>query len=193
MMAMLSNEHIFILDIDALREIVKYPDTRNLLSASAILRRLLTDEGQPLLHKVARGRDFKPRFVVAIRDQSDEPPAPAKEYGLTNLKFRWTNPSLDVRQGVPTRDLGLDAFLSEPVHQIGPTQITIKELINYVANVGGGVHQGAPRKRDEAGKIIDASSNSVIINGHPYPLASMVHIAKITVDALDPLYQRVRA
>ena len=189
-MGMFSNEYIFVADIDDLQRILKYPDTRNLLGASAILRRLLTDK-QPLLHKVAKGRDFKPRFVVALRVEP-EPPPPAKEAGFTSLKFEWTNPALDVRHGMPTKELGLDDFLREPVHQVGSTRITIKQLINYVANVGGGVHQGSPRKKDNA-PTIDASAQSVIIGGNPYPLASMANIAKITRDALYPLYLRVRA
>jgi hypothetical protein len=59
-----SNEHRFVIDIDSLREILRNPNTKNLL-ASAVFRRLLTD-GHALMHKVAKGRDFKPRFVVPV-------------------------------------------------------------------------------------------------------------------------------
>jgi len=190
MAGLYTNEQRFVWDVDALREIGKYPHPRNLLDASAILRRLLTDD-RCLLHKVAKGRDFKPRFAVAVRDKM-EPPEEVKKYGITKLAFLWTNPSLDIRDGMPTRELGLDAFLAEPVHQIDQTMITVKQLINYVANVGGGVHQGAPKNRDNA-PTIDASAKVLIIQGKPYPLASIEHIAKITVTALYPLYLRVRA
>jgi len=55
---MIPPEARFVWDIDALREIQKYPHTRNLVEASAILRRLLL-ESECLLHKVSRNRDFK--------------------------------------------------------------------------------------------------------------------------------------
>jgi hypothetical protein len=188
---LVSNEERFVWDIDDLQDILKYPDARNLVGASAILRRLLTD-GECLLHKVSKGRDFKPRFTVAARDSPPEIPEFAKAHGISELKAFWTNPALDVRDGMPTKELGLDDFLREPVHRFGDGKITIKELINYVANVGGGVHQGKPRNRDNA-PLIDATKDTIIINGRGYPLESIKHIAHITRNALYPLYLRVRA
>lgn len=189
MAGLFSNEQRFVWDIDALQEILRYPTQPHLLDASVILRRLLTDSGEPLLHKVARGRDFKPRFVVS--GKSGDPELAAKLF--EGLVFAWRNPAFSHYAGsVPTRDLGLDEFLAEVVTRIGKTRITVKELINYVANVGGGVHQGSPRKKDNA-EAIHTSAGQIMINGNPYPLDGMANIAKITVAALYPLYLRIRA
>jgi hypothetical protein len=177
-----SNEEKFVIDIDSLREILKNPNTKNLLDASAILRRLLLD-GHALMHKVAKGRDFKPRFVVPALTLMPMPE------GIPEPSFWWTDPS--AVHDRPTKDLGLDAFLSEPLHLVDGANITVRQVIDYVANVGGGVHQGKPR--DEKAKLIHETSDQTIIMGHAYPLASIRGIVQVTFNALIPLYFRVRA
>jgi hypothetical protein len=175
-----SNEERFVIDIDSLREILRNPNTKNLLDASAILRRLLLD-GHALMHKVAKGRDFKPRFVVPVYT-----PMPTS---IPKPDFWWTDPSMV--QDRSTKNLGLDAFLSEPLHLVDGANITVRQVIDYVANVGGGVHQGKPR--DEKAELIHETSDQTIIMGHAYPLASIRGIAQVTFTALIPLYFRVRA
>jgi hypothetical protein len=188
---MISNEQRFIWDIDDLREIIKNPEPRNLLAASAILRRLLTDSGEPLLHKVARERDFQPRFIVT--GNAVDPALENAVFSNPNLILHARDPSAGQMDGsLPTRSLGLDDFLRERIFHIGQTPITIKELINYVANVGGGVHQGSPRKKGNA-QIIHASTDRILINDQPYPLQSMANIGQITLNALLPLYLRIRS
>lgn len=181
---MVSNEARFVWDIDALREILRNPQPRNLLEASGILRRLLTDS-ECLLHKVARGRDFTPRFTVAGRAGYSEPELIKK--AVVHLR----NPSAGRMGDLATRDLSLDDFLRLPIAKMGgPEHFTVKQLIT--ANVGGGVHQGAPRKKDKAQEI-HASLHTLKINGYPYPMEMMRWIATATTDALTPLYLRIRS
>lgn len=45
----------------------------------------------------------------------------------------------------------------------------MKELILYTANVGGGVHHGKPRDKDNA-KVIHADAAKILIEGNPYQL-----------------------
>lgn len=186
-MAMYSDEQRFVWDIDALQEIVKYPDARHLVEASAILRRLLTDSAGPLMHKVAAGRDFKPRFKVA--------PSGREELDSIlgdKLLFHWSNPDPTWGGGIQFREMSLDAFLAEPMVFAASKKISVKHLINYMANVGGGVHQGKPTKRDNAEEI-HATGSNVELEGFPYPVASIAPITKIVVEALMPLYLRLRA
>jgi len=155
-MGLFSDERIFVLDIDALQEIVKYPDTRNLLDASVRLRRILTDSGEPLLHKVGRGRDFKPRFKIAV-EREDNPYGRPEEFLGEKLLHMWSNPDPSGFPNVSTKEVGLDDFLRSRRHYTRGTEISVKEMINYVANV----------------------------SLHP--------ICTVTIAALLPLYQRIRA
>jgi hypothetical protein len=93
---------------------------------------------------------------------------------------------------VRTRELDLDGFLREPIHIIGNKTFTVKQLINYVANVGGGVHHGKPRRKDNAVEIHDAAL-TIWVDGNPFPLAALGPIATVVVKALRPLCVQLRA
>ncbi len=162
------------------------PTPRNLLDASGFLRRVLTDSAGPSLHKVARGRDFKPRFRILDHDYDG---LPVKD----GLVFRWVSPAItDGPPHLRDKEVGLDAFLSTRMSTVNGEDLTVKQLINYVANVGGGVHKGEPSKKDNA-RTIHGSADKFYLNGFPYPLASLVPIIKVVLEALMPLYHRVRA
>jgi len=192
---MYSNEQIFVWDIDALNSIISNPTPRNLLDASAILRRLLLDasNGGILVQKVSRGRDFTARFRLPGSERYLA--ALNKLHSQQDLLWHYQSPLIDGadKSAVATRMVSLQDFLREPLHLVAHTQLTIKDIIDYAANVGGGVHQGSPRQRDESGKVLHSSAGSLLIHGTPYPLQSIGDIVKITLDALMPLYQRVRA
>ena len=181
---MIPPEARFVWDIDALREIQKYPHTRNLVEASAILRRLLL-ESECLLHKVSRNRDFQARFEMF---------KPVEPMNHPKSAFEWSNPDpSSVASPKNTQSLNLDAFLREPICTAGSTKITVKEVILYVANVGGGVHLGRPRNKDNAKSIDALANNGVWFGSQPIPIMILGPICNIVVKALMPLYQKVRA
>lgn len=188
-MTLVSDEQRFVWDINDLQEITHNPQPRNLLAASGILRRLLLDD-EALLHKVARGRDFKAKFVVFGNEV--DPALESKVLSIPGPQFQLTNPAFNQTSGGPKRHLDLDKFLRERIAYMGTKPITVKELVNYTANVGGGVHQGKPRKRDNA-ETIHATAHNVLIDAKPYPMQAMLWIATITVNALLPLYWRLRS
>lgn len=73
----------------------------------------------------------------------------------------------------------------------GGKLITIKEVIQYCANVGGGIHQRNPRDKNNA-KTIHATANSILINNVPYPIGYLRNIVNICIMAILPVYERVR-
>jgi hypothetical protein len=104
--------------------------------------------------------------------------------------FFLTDPSIK-HDNLPSKTLGLKAFLAEPLHLIEGTTITVYQMLHYVANVGGGTHQGSPQ--NEKAEIIHETADQVLIMGHAYPLASIRGIAQVAHEALIPLYHMVRA
>jgi hypothetical protein len=183
---MYSDEQVFVWDIDDLIEIAKNPTPPNIIAASATLRRLLTVSGQPLIHKVVKGRDFKLRFKV-IDHHYGKPPI------SDGLVFHWSRPDPGFSaHTLKDKEIGLDEFLKLYVGCAGSSDLTVKQMINYVANVGGGVHKCVPKGNKDNAKIIHESSNDIIINGFPYPLAILLPVINIVLETLMPLYQRVR-
>ncbi|MDN3624858.1 hypothetical protein [Methylobacterium isbiliense] len=187
---MYTNEQLFVWDLDKLRQISQNPHPRNLLDGSAILRRLLTDSSGPLLHKAAKGRDFKPIFRVIGSPEGDRLLEDIFASGA--VTFRYSNPDPDALKEGAGMQLGLDGFLARKIHFVDGKPITIKEVINFCANVAGGVHAGQPSRRDNAEVLYNNSSN-VLVNGKPFPVESIRSIIDITIQALEPLYERLRA
>lgn len=192
-MVMFSDEQLFLWDIDALQEISKYPHAKNLLSASVILRRLLTDSGQPLVHRICRKLNMKPTFKLFSKRKKEDfqkfvDTFPAKE----SLICVYLNPDPSITDTPSTNEVGLDEFLASPITAFEGKILTVKEIINYVANVGGGVHQGKPTKRDNA-ETIHRTANSIWMNGLPYPLENLRNIINITIAGLTPQRDRLRA
>jgi len=185
---MYSDEEFFVWDMDSLRSILGNPTPRNLLDASGILRRLMVDGSNSILQKVAKKFDYKPRFQIGV--DFNEMIEEVNKITHGGMLQAWVNPRVWSSAG--GRQVSLDEFLACPVHWAQGTNITIKEIITYVANVAGGVHKGEPRRKDNA-QTIHAIANSLIINGKPLPIESVQPIATIVVAALAPLYQRIRS
>lgn len=189
---MFSNEQRFVWDVDELIEIEKNPSEKNLVGASAILRRLFMDSSGPLIHKVTRKLDMKMSFAVAahtnrLRKNPQSQNAPGREHLLA--EYFNPDPSIGISSEVV---VNFDEFLAMPIAYFDGKYLTVKDMISYVANVGGGVHQGLPRSQGNSAKI-HATANSFVINNKPYPLENIRNIISITVKALMPVYIRLRA
>jgi hypothetical protein len=190
---MISDEQRFVWDLDSLRDIAKSPAPKNLLDASVILWRLLTDSAGPLIHRISRKTGLKPRFRVFVNREKNEfqqliDGFPVKD----SLISMYLNPDPSIADKPNTKEVDLDEFLACPMTFFEGKILTVKEIINYVANVGGGVHQGQPTRRDNA-QTIHRTANSLWINGKPYPLENLRNIMNITTAALVPHYDRLRA
>ncbi|WP_156467800.1 MULTISPECIES: hypothetical protein [unclassified Methylobacterium] len=144
---MYSDSEIFVYDVERLSEIISNPTAGNLISASAILRRIFMDDGVPLIHKVARLVDLKPRFKIYsgyTKDSFEDLHKALSE--IAPLNHLYQNPDPSISPAAITREVGLDEFLGLPFHYAEGKSISVKDIINYCANVGGGVHKGEPKK-----------------------------------------------
>jgi hypothetical protein len=189
---MISSERRFVYDIDSLRQIASNPTEQNLLNSTVFLRRILTDSAGPSLHKVAKGRDFIPRFRVV-----DLPKPDAVPHGGQLHSFQIQNPDPSENPALPTKEIGLDDFLGLFLGRTEGVDYTVKQIINYVANVGGGVHHGEPKNKDNAKQIHHTAAEVQIHFYHgeqhyPYPVWLTRSIINIVLEALRPLYERLR-
>jgi hypothetical protein len=123
---MYPDEQIFVWDFDALQAIGANPTPKNLLAASAILRRMLMDDGEPLLNKVCRKLAVKVRFTVSANTTkqgfagvSDRLP----QRGLTHL---WINPDPCIGENPSTTDVELGEFLAVPFLIARKQTLTVK-------------------------------------------------------------------
>lgn len=187
---MISDEQRFVWDIESLQDVAKYPDTRNLIDSSVILRRLLTDSAGPLIHRIAKRVDMQPRFTVLLKSTKEDVERLISEM-TPDIVAMQINPDPSVMHGASTQQVGLDALLAIPVAYFEGKLLTVKEMINYVANVGGGVHKGQPKKKDNA-ETIHRTANILAVNGNPYPVENLKGIVNITIAGLTPHYLRLR-
>lgn len=190
---MFSNEQRFVWDIDSLARIKENPTPPNLLEASAILRRIFMDDGEALLNKVSRGLGMKAHFRVFVGSHSID----AFKARMANIPVRdslimaYFNPDPSISQNAKTEELSADDFLRSPIHSADDKVITVKEVIRYCSDVGGGIHQGTPRKKNNAETIYKYSG--IQFNDNPMPLMCMRNVINIALEGLMPLYSRLRA
>ena len=182
---MYSDIEVFVWRFESLRDLIENPNDGNLLSASAILRLMLIDDGNPLILKVAKGRDFSPVFVVR-----DKPTLKTKqlEAGEHSFQIGHISPQSD---SDTVKRLKLNEFLALKVIGLDDAHISVHEILSYVANVGGGIHKGSPKFKHNA-REIHAYSGRIGFLGHPYPVEMVRQIGEITLVALSPLYHRLR-
>lgn len=87
------------------------------------------------------------------------------------------------------RDMSRDAFLAMTAGVVRGTPFSARELVLYLANVGGAIHAGVPKS--EADHVIE-SLDSLHISALPTTLAIMRTTARVCLDAMAPLFERLR-
>lgn len=182
---MFSDQEVFMWDFESLEEIKKNPTPKNLLQASSIIRRLLMDDGTPLIHKVAGPLGYKPRFKFVSMNIKNRP------IFDENLSFYYQNPSI-YGENYSKQPVKLDQFLSSHVVYCQGSEISVGDFIRYCANVAGGVHKGEPKGKFNS-KNIHTTSNFVFINGNKYPLEIIRNIIDILLKSLQPIYGIIKA
>jgi hypothetical protein len=123
---MISDEQRFVWDVESLREIVRNPSPRNLIDSTVPLRRLLMDDGEALVVKVARKCGMKVQFNVLTssnRDgfQSIIDGLPVKR----GLSMIYMNPNPSIYPNAVRENVDLGRFLSTPTTYLDGSKITI--------------------------------------------------------------------
>lgn len=205
----------FVEDMPHIREVVnkQNPDRGELRRLSAVLRRLLIDNGGDLRTVAAPriGRftilspDNKPIFKTARKH-------PYEFFGSAGVSafgvhFRAAavekapkpQPSEDF-DPERTVALPLDNFLSQDVICLQGKWITRRDALKYIANIASGVHSGVPKEEIE--KVIARVRRSAVYNAVPGAANFAFNIDALyaddppfqyTPDAIDPVLVEVLA
>jgi hypothetical protein len=182
-------EQIFVFDYDALTQIQQNPSAPNLLSASAILRRLLLDSS-PVYHQA--NRSFGEKLVFEIASGGTDETVAALG-GIPGLVSVTSNEGIDPSflPHRPRKQVNLNGFLSTKIAFIEGVHHSVKDVIIYVANVGGGVHKGSPKATDQQG--LESLSMQMHVGGVPAALRMLLGVISVALKAMEPLYRRIRA
>lgn len=187
----MDRDRLFLHTLDDLERRVE-PGTPEyeVLMAAALLRKLLTDAGEPLVHAVNRieGRRYKLLFRTVEHKRLPV------EIGIDPL-YHSLEDSLDpdVVAGtpIPVVELKLDAFLAHRTMDVEGYEVSVHELIDHVAHVSGAVHVGLPKTpKDEA---IKRMAEALRIGGYPPGTRALQAIGRVVLRTLEPLREHVRS
>jgi hypothetical protein len=154
------------------------------LMASPLLRELLMGE-PPLCHLINRHYRLKIRFEVARKPAyerlvlQDRPIFYARGDGL----FPGT-----ATPGSETATLNLEKFLREMVMLVQGEPVSVRDLIDYVANAAGAVHFGDPTKGKRA--LLIELDKGLGIGGMEATPKTLIAVGHIVVAGLQPLVEK---
>lgn len=153
------------------------------LMSAALLRKLLLDD-EPLADQVNR----RPKLTIRYRFNDFpmlELPAPYFWTVQEALDPECLNgPELLVVEG------SRDRFLRQPIMYVEPHEITVKDLIKYVAHVHGAVHLGKPKTDKDA---ILAGIDDRMRSGQYAPgIRSLLSVSRIVLGGLTALSLEVK-
>jgi hypothetical protein len=151
----------------------------DVLGIAALLRKLLID-GSRLVDQVNRSHQLRLRFR-ANRRLPPTDPSPIFWSIQDGLDPETAMPS----RGIEPQDMTRDEFLSVKIIHVAGTDLTVGEVVGYLANAAGAVHLGQPRTPKEA--ALAEVESTLQIGGYPPALRSLLAISRVTVKALQPL------
>jgi len=185
---------VFVLKVQDLRArmTVKAAEVENvefeILMASPLLRELLIGD-PPLMVTANREHHLKVRFAVARMTALEELQLKDGAVFLARGDGLYPGTALPNAEVV---ELNHDQFLRERVMVLHGTTLAIHDVIDYVANVAGGVHFGAVAAKERRA-LVEAVDQQVRLGGLQATLHALLAIGRVTVDALDPLVRHIDA
>jgi hypothetical protein len=179
-------EELFIRTLRDLEQGITSSDEYEVLMSAALLRKLLVDGGR-LMDQVNRNYRLDLRFRI-----SDVSP-------LENLIFEdnpifWSlEDALDPESPFAYKpfDATRDKFLNRKVMRFNGHWITVRDVIDQLANVEGAVHSGEPDT--DRRRTIQAAGRFYSRAGLPGVVSQVRLLGLITVRALSPLRDAVIA
>ncbi|GAA2370743.1 hypothetical protein Cme02nite_45150 [Catellatospora methionotrophica] len=162
-------------------------DEYEVLMGAALLRKLLLDQTR-VMDRVNRQFKLKLRFRYVGS-------GPMEELILSRKPVFWAiDDALDPEQGAPfgpVVDATLDQFLARPLMLFQNEMITVRDVIDQLANVEGAVHRSTAREGRE--KMLQAAGQFYSRNGLSGVVSQVRLIGRITVRGLKPLHDAVIA
>src|SRR4051794_8539157 len=181
----MNEEILFLRTLDDLHRSINSNDEYEILRASALIRQLFLDGGNSLVDRLKRKfRHLNLEFTVIEH-------APPKIPGL-NFNVWGAVDAIDPRAMPPhfprvkkTRD----GFFGMIVAILEGHEYSVRELIQFVAIVMGGVH--ASRIRDEKAKNLAQLKELYIFSNVNLALLFLRAIGRIILESLKPLQYQV--
>lgn len=195
--SLVDRRHLFLWVVADLKYCAQSPVDYHRLRASALLRQLLIDE-HALLDKMKRYAPNPPMFDVV-----EIPPFLKQMPGAQSI-IACLAPSPNSK--IATVRLSRDAFMNVTLQKVlnrsmNQVVITVRDVIQFAANVMGGVHGGSPRqskKQSKQAKILaqqhmaDIADRFILLGRHG--LLDYIHqISQVVSAGLEPTCQAVTA
>lgn len=173
---MITPEHLFQIDYARLWSVCEDPQLDAILDAAAILRRLLLDD-HPLIHQANKIPQLKLLFPVLRRA--------AKQVDYSDYAMAYIR--LEAPQNEPdqTEHIAIGRFLGVVCFVTDGQSMTVRDFIQYTANVAGGIHKGVAEKA--AHIAIEKISSGIAIPQSPVQ-HTILAITRVTLEAVEPLY-----
>ena len=180
----MDENRLFLATLRDLEERLTRPDEYGMLRTAALLRQLLLDKNR-LVDQVNRPLRLKFSFEIADNE------AYQRVIFADRPSFYSVQDALDPTDPIfgRTRILTRDQFTGTLVMVVDGNPITIKDLINHLANVEGGVHKGTPKT--DVQRAIAVAIPFLTVGNIPGTHRLVSTIAKIVLAALEPLRSEV--
>ena len=161
-------------------------DEYEVLLSAAFLRKLLLDQ-QRLMDQVNRCYSLDLRFRISGV-------SPYEQQIWDSPPIFWAlEDALDPESPLAYApfDATRDQFLGRRVMRFSESWITVRDVIDQLANIEGAVHRGPPKK--ERHRVLQAAGRFYSRDGLPGVVSQVRLIGRITVRGLSPLRDAVVA
>lgn len=190
--------HIDWLFLETMADIAVRSQRRDLsryqtLGLAPLLRKLLVDHN-PLLHQVNRPHQLKLTFSARQYDPGlHEPPpgySPEDVARLVRLQLECLDPAIECHGGESVVQATLPQWLKQDVGVDAGVRFTVRDVIQQIAHVEGGVHVGKPRTQREQALFMLSMK---VADRHELGLLGLLAaIGRVTVTGVQPLADAVK-
>ena len=179
-------DRLFVYTLSDLEQRVIAKDEYTVLMSAALLRKLLLDQNR-LVDQVNARHKLDLRFRI-------NGVSPYERFIHQNRPQFWAIGDAldpDSRIASTVTETTRDQFLARRVMSIGGEPVTVRDVIDHLANVAGAVHKGQAKKDRQ--RVVQAASDFFYQNGLSGAVSHVRLIAKITARGLSPLREAVIA
>jgi hypothetical protein len=178
---------LMLRELHELRASIESSDPYVVLRAAAIVRRLLldrtnlVDQANRQLRQADKDLRIKPVFRVAEEPSIQLPPDCPPPDILCSVDGIYPDKVWGEQKIL---ELNKDRFLAYAVVKYRGKAISVRKLVDFLANTDGAVHLGEPRDEDDA--FLRLFNQNFGISGIPATIVHMRGISRVILDALTP-------
>jgi hypothetical protein len=181
----MDEKDLFLRTLDDLHRSINSSDPYDVLRASALIRQLFLDGGNSLVDIINRHYRYRLQFEVVEQ-------VPPQLAGLTPHIWCAID-GIDPRR-VPTHlprvEKSRDGFFSTTVATVDNHEYSIRELVQFVSHIMGGVHSGSVRTEKE--QKLSQLQSLYVFSHLPVALMFIRSIGRLILETLKPLAYEVR-